>query len=73
MTELRYPRLNVKDIPLFDASPNGRRVRAERYDEPGAETPTEAGISDPTVRHRSRNPILMADASGDWSWKPGRG
>ena len=72
MADLRYPSLNVKDVPLFDASPNGLRVRAERYDEPGAESPTEASITDPTVRHRSRNSVLMADTAGDWSWKPAR-
>jgi len=72
VTDLRYPALDAKDVPLFDSSRNGKRIRAERYDEPGNESPTEASITDPTVRHRRRGSILNADTSGDWSWKPGR-
>lgn len=70
--ELRHPPLDTRDVSVFDSCRAGKRVRAERYDEPGAESPTEASITDPTVRHRKRSSILTADTNGDWSWKPAR-
>ena len=69
---MKHPFLNQSDVSVFDGSRSGKKVRAERYDEPGAEHPTEGDITDPTVRHRRRAHVLTASTDGDWSWKPHR-
>ncbi len=70
---LKHPILRTKDVPVFDQGKVGKKVRAERYDEPGEERPTEADITDPTCRHRARQFFLLIPGDqGNWSWKPGR-
>ena len=61
---------------VFDTTPTGQRIRAERDDEPGNEHP-RPGDGDPRAgiagdRHLSVERILGGDPEGDWSWKPAR-
>jgi hypothetical protein len=67
--------LAKKELTLFDTTPSGQRVRAEREDEPGDERPKPGdGIPGEATdgRHAAKLRILGGDTEGDWSWKPGR-
>lgn len=49
------------DRPVFDNTPFGLSVQAERQDEPGME-----------LEGYGSAPMLEEDLNGDWSWKPNR-
>ena len=55
---MTQPFLNPSDVPVFDTTPFGKAICAERGDAIGREDP---GYLD-----------LNADNMGDWSWKPNR-
>ncbi len=55
---MTQPFLDSNDVPVFDTTPFGKAVCAERGDAIGREDP---GYLD-----------LNADHMGDWSWKPNR-
>ena len=63
-----------QEVTVFDTTPFGRGVRAERTDEPGDEHPTPGdGVPGEATAGRHRLIRLLAgDTEGDWSWKPGR-
>lgn len=55
------------DAPVFDKGPAGRRVSAERHDEPGKETKTYDEV-EPEEEHR----VEWGDRNPDTLWHPDR-
>ncbi len=63
-----------QEVTVFDTTPFGCVVMAERTDEPGDERPKPGdGVPGEATAGRHRLVRLLAgDTEGDWSWKPGR-
>jgi len=71
-----YSDFNDMEEAIFDTTPCGRHVAAERDDEPGNER-SRPGDGDPRngvagERALQTARILGGDPEGDWSWKPQR-
>ena len=67
-----------QETSVFDMTPTGQKLFAERSDEPGDERP-KPGDGSPTgeahiagLAKRIVGRLLCGDPEGDWSWKPRR-
>jgi hypothetical protein len=67
-----HPQLDAKDVPVFDTTKAGLRVRAERFDEPGRENLTTQKATESPKNGGVLQALLSIDIHGDWSWKPNR-